>query len=189
MDTVENSNKIRKFKLIDKQGYLRYSVYREGKLKRYFVEGLFLQGIINGDGDLVNEKGDLLIVKGQLQFFEEVTPTTPDNLTAQDSLLWEQGSPLKAGLIVGKNFAGEDKYFLKYVGDTFVVLADSKGEETTTQIDNLRSLIKSDKEETFSEVLSAWRGQSLDNAFDGEGSLVHLGSFFDTMYTVMKGKS
>ena len=188
MGTVENSNEIRKFKLIDKHGYLRYNIYNESILNKYFDRDLQIQGFINKRGSLTNEGGELLIVKNEFQFFEEifneeVTTSTPD----KDSLLWEQGTPLKAGLIVGKNFAGEDKYFLKYVGDTFAVLADSKGEETTTQIDNLRSLIKSDKEETFNIVLSAWRGQSLDNAFDGEGSLVHLGSFFDVMYTVMKG--
>ena len=76
------------------------------------------------------------------------------------------------------NCSGDREFFVKYVGDYYVVLAD-KREETTSTISNLRSLVKSDKDVIFDEVLSLWKSQSLDNAYDNKSSVVHLESFFN----------
>lgn len=186
---MEEENKVRKFKLIDRQGYLSQHSFNRDILHR--VGGTF-SGYIEEDGSLSGH-GVTLITTNEFQFFEEITdeqetPVTKETSTAEETLYWQEDQPLTAGLIVGKKCSGENEYFVKYVGDFHVVLSD-KREETTSTISNLRSLVKSDKDVIFEEVLSEWRRQSLDNAYDNKSSTVHLGSFFDVVYQVMKGES
>lgn len=189
---MEEENKVRKFKLIDKQGYLDED--KENKsLVDYF--GDIFSGYEDDNGFIINDKtpSPLVIDRVEFQFFEEITDEQETSVTketspAEETLYWQEGQPLTAGLIVGKNCSGGREFFVKYVGDVYVVLAD-KREETTSTISNLRSLVKSDKDVIFEEVLSLWKSQSLDNAYDNKSSVVNLGSFFDTVYQVMKGES
>ena len=189
---MEEENKVRKFKLIDKQGYL--DEYEDNKsLVDYF--GDIFSGYEDDVGYIINDKVSptLVIDEFEFQFFEEITdeqetPVTKETSTAEETLYWQEDQPLTAGLIVGKKCSGENKYFVKYVGDFNVVLSD-KREETTSTIRNLRSLVKSDKDVIFDKVLSAWKSLLLDNSYDNKSSTVHLGSFFDVVYQVMKGES
>ena len=190
---MEEENKVRKFKLIDKQGYISNHSYNTTLL--YRVNSDIFSGIINQDDHLINRdiSDDSLISDDEFQFFEEITDeqetSVPKETPSPDeALYWQEDQPLTAGLIVGKKCSGENEYFVKYVGDFHVVLSDKQG-ETTSTIRNLRSLVKSDKDVIFEEVLSEWRRQSLDNAYDNKSSTVHLGSFFEVMYQVMKGES
>lgn len=189
---MEEENKVRKFKLIDKQGYL--DEYGDNKsLVDYF--GDIFSGYEDDIGYIINDKVSptLVIDEFEFQFFEEITDVQETSVPKEtpspdEALYWQEDQPLTAGLIVGKKCSGENEYFVKYVGDFHVVLSD-KREETTSTIRNLRSLVKSDKDVIFEEVLSEWRRQSLDNAYDNKSSTVPLGSFFDVMYQVMKGES
>ena len=189
---MEEENKVRKFKLIDKQGYLK-EVSSNQYVVDYFGE-IFL-GYEDVSGEIRNDSSpiNLIIDQHEFKYFEEITdeqetPATKETSSAEETLYWQEGQPLTAGLIVGKNCSGDREFFVKYVGEYYVVLAD-KREETTSTISNLRSLVKSDKDVIFDEVLSLWKSQSLDNAYDNKSSVVHLGSFFDTVYQVMKGES
>lgn len=189
---MEEENKVRKFRLIDKQGYLDED--KENKsLVDYF--GDIFSGYEDDNGFIINDKtpSPLVIDRVEFQFFEEITDeqetSVPKETPSPDeALYWQEGQPLTAGLIVGKKCSGENEYFVKYVGDFHVVLSD-KREETTSTISNLRSLVKSDKDVIFDKVLSVWKSRSLDNSYDNKSSIVHLGSFFDVMYQVMKGES
>lgn len=190
---MEEENKVRKFKLIDKQGYI--SNHSSNATLLYRVNSEIFSGIIDQDDHLINRNisNASLISEDEFQFFEEITDeqetsVTKETSSAEETLYWQEDQPLTAGLIVGKNCSGDREFFVKYVGDVYVVLAD-KREETTSTISNLRSLVKSDKDVIFDEVLSLWKSQSLDNAYDNKSSVVHLGSFFDTVYQVMKGES
>ena len=178
-------NKLRKFKLIDKQGWLKSNSCNSNIIVQYFKEDGTVEGIIDCYPKLRDSAGSkVLISSREFQFFEEIL-SEQETPTPEESLYWREGTPPKAGLIVGRNCSGDNEYFVKYVGDSFAVLAD-KREETTSAISNLRSLVKSDKEVIFEKVLSEWKGLSLDNTFDSKNSTVNLMSFFDVMYTVMK---
>lgn len=183
---MEEENKVRKFKLIDKQGYLK-EVSGNQYVVDYFGE-IFL-GYEDVSGEIRNDSSpiNLIIDQHEFKYFEEITDEQ-ETPALEETLYWHEGQPLTAGLIVGKNCSGDREFFVKYVGDYYVVLAD-KREETTSTISNLRSLVKSDKDVIFDEVLSLWKSQSLDNAYDNKSSVVHLESFFDTVYQVMKGES
>lgn len=192
---MEEENKVRKFKLIDKQGYI--SNHSSNATLLYRVNSEIFSGIIDQyeGGHLINRNisNTSLISEDEFQFFEEITDEQETSVTketspAEETLYWQEGQPLTAGLIVGKNCSGDREFFVKYVGDYYVVLSD-KREETTSAINNLRSLVKSDKDVIFDEVLSLWKSQSLSNACDNKSSVVNLGSFFDTVYQVMKGES
>ena len=190
---MNEENKLRKFKLIDKQGFLEAHHCNHDILAK--VGSLLFTGYIDGDGSLRSSKGKHaeLITQNEFQFFEETFVDQGTNLPTEkplveEDLYWKQDTPLKAGLIVGRNCSGANEYTVKYIGDTYAVLSD-KREETTSAISNLRSLVKSDKDVIFAEVLFAWKGKTLDNAFDDKGSIVNLGSFFDTVYQVMKGET
>lgn len=190
---MEEENKARKFKLVDKQGFLDAHSYNSSLLNE--VNSDIFSGTVDEEGHLINlgvSNASLISVE-EFQYFEEITDeqetSVPKETPSPDeALYWQEGQPLTAGLIVGKKCSGENEYFVKYVGDFHVVLSD-KREETTSTISNLRSLVKSDKDVIFEEVLSEWRRQSLDNAYDSKSSIVHLGSFFDVVYQVMKGES
>ena len=179
-------NKLRKFKLIDKQGWLSFHNSNSCLYRDYFDDQDMVEGVFNSLGSFVSIDGARVILTPELQFFKEILPEQ-ETPAPEESLYWREGTPLKAGLIVGRNCSGEREYFVKYVGDSFAVLAD-KREETTSAISNLHSLVKSEKEVVFERVLAAWKSKTLDNGFDGKRSTVNLGSFFDTMYTVMKGE-
>lgn len=188
---MEEENKVRKFRLIDREGYLFQNSFNRDILHSVGKYGT-LSGYIEEDGSL-SGYGVTLITTNEFQFFEEITDEQETSVTketspAEETLYWQEGQPLTAGLIVGKNCSGDREFFVKYVGDVYVVLAD-KREETTCTISNLRSLVRSDKDVIFDEVLSLWKSQSLDNAYDNKSSVVNLGSFFDTVYQVMKGES
>ena len=184
---MSEENKLRKFKLVDKEGYFSSSAANKRYYENCYTSKNCYEGYIDHRGDLMSEdnKG-FLIVPDEFKFFEEILPEQ-ETPALEESLYWREGTPLKEGLIVGRGCSGGREYFVKYVGDSNVVLADKRG-ETTSAISNLRSLVKSDKEAVFEKVLSAWKGLSLDNAYDSKDSVAHLGDFFDTMYTVMKGE-
>lgn len=184
---MSEENKLRKFKLIDKEGYLGSHTLNKDILE-CFGDEEFFEGYLDGDGELVNysASNSTLITTDEFKYFEEILPEK-ETPAPEESLYWREGTPLKTGLIVGRNCSGDREYFVKYVGDILAVLSD-KREETTSAISNLRSLVKSDKEVVFEKVLSAWKVLSLDNAYDNKDSIIHLGSFFDTMYTVIKGE-
>ena len=184
---MSEENKLRKFKLIDKGGYLENHSENDSILDCFGSEEIF-EGYMDVDGEVVNYlvSNRILIAAEEFKFFEEIL-SEQETPAPEESLYWREGTPLKAGLIVGRNCSGKREYFVKYVGAYNAVLAD-KREETTSAISNLRSLVKSDKEVVFEKVLSAWKGLSLDNAYDNKDSVAHIGSFFDTMYTVMKGE-
>ena len=176
-------NKLRKFKLIDKQGWLSFHGSNSCLYRDYFDDQDMVEGVFNSLGSFVSIDGARVILTPELKFFKEILPEQ-ETPTPEESLYWREGTPLKAGLIVGRNCSGEREYFVKYVGDSFAVLAD-KREETTSAISNLRSLVKSEKEVVFEKVLAAWKGLSLENAYDSRDN---LGSFFDLVYDVMKGE-
>lgn len=185
---MNEENKLRKFKLIDKEGYLR-SHTQNGVILEYYGGGEVVEGYLDSEGELVNYLvcNQTLITKFEFKYFEEVTSneeTPPIPVTHY----WQQGTPLKAGHIVGKNCSGDNEYTVKYIGDTYAVLSD-KRKETTSAISNLRSLVKSDKDVVFEKVLSAWKGTSIEGKLLRKDSVVRLGDLFDVMYTVMKGET
>lgn len=184
---MNEENKLRKFKLIEKEGYLSGHSQNEVILG-YYGSDEVVEGYLDSEGDLINYLvcNQTLITKSEFKYFAEVFPDTETPPTPVTPY-WQQGTPLEAGHIVGKNCSGDNEYTVKHTGDTYAVLSD-KREETTSAISNLRSLVKSDKDVIFAEVLSTWKGKTLDNAFDSKSSTVNLGSFFDTVYTVMKGE-
>ncbi|AKO61018.1 hypothetical protein AXI76_gp117 [Pseudoalteromonas phage H101] len=184
---MEEENKVRKFRLVDKQGFLGAHSYNSSLLNE--VNSDIFSGTVDEEGHLINRdiSNASLITTNEFQFFEEITDEQ-ETPALEETLYWQEDQPLTAGLIVGKNCSGDREFFVKYVGDYYVVLSD-KREETTSTISNLRSLVKSDKDVIFDEVLSLWKSQSLDNAYDNKSSVVHLESFFNIVYQVMKGES
>lgn len=196
---MSEENKLRKFKLIDKEGWLSGHSQNEVILG-YYGSDEIVEGYLDSDGDLVNYSicDQTLITKFEFKYFKEIfdnqgnLPSCGIEITEEGNVLtvklyWQENTPLEAGLIVGKKCCGEKEFTVKYAGRENVMLEDSNGEESTAPTGNLKSLIKSHKEVMFEKVLSAWKGQTLDTAFDDESSLVNLGGFFNVMYSVMKG--
>ncbi len=90
-------------------------------------------------------------------------------------------------MIVGRNCAGKSAFRVDYVGQEYCIVKDlSTKEEHSIQIKNLMSLKKSHKEETLEKVMSSWKGQSLDYAFDTGFSTAPIEKVFDLVYSVMK---
>lgn len=181
-------NRLRKFKLIDTEDYPIQAECNPNIFAQYFKEDNTVVGSIDKYGSLRNITDyQVLISKGEFEFFEEILheKETP---APEESLYWQENTPLEAGLIVGKKCCGEKEFTVKYAGRETVMLEASNGEESTAQRGHLKSLIKSDKEVMFEKVLSVWKSKTLDNGFDGKRSTVNLESFFDTVYSVMKGE-
>jgi hypothetical protein len=182
---MKEENKLRKFKLIDKEGYLNNHVSNKEILET-IKSDVFVGYEASGDIRNDDTPYKIIIDYYERKYFKEITDEQ-ETSPSDENIYWQEGQPLTAGLIVGKNCSGDKEFFVKYVGDIYAVLSDKRGEYTSL-ITNLKSVVKSDKDVIFEEVLSMWKGSSLNNAYDNRNSVVHLGSFFDTVYQVMKEK-
>lgn len=85
------SNKLRTFKLIDRDGFINNTGGNEFILENHLVDGCF-QGYIDSGEDLVYEydSNSVLILRGEFQFFKEVFP--------EETLNKEYNSPNKIPL-------------------------------------------------------------------------------------------
>ncbi len=161
-------NKLRKFKLIDEDGYLNSPSFP----KITAFEDLCLKGFIDTRGDLsiTTDMKHTLLVKGDLRFFEEILP---------EQTFWKENTPLEKSLIVGKKCQGEKAFQIEHVGKEIVLLKEvTSGKESCTTKDNLKSLLPDEDEILFQKVLSKWKNLTLDNAYDHRGSAVNLERFY-----------
>lgn len=167
-------DKLRKFKLIDKEGYFSNYPLNKDAYNKYFSEDGTITGYINESYLTKNNlKGDYgLISPCEFQFFEEILPE-------QENTFWKENTPLEKSLIVGKKCQGDKPFQIEHVGEEIVLLREvGSGKESCTTKDNLKGLLPDEDEILFQEVLSAWKGVSLDNAYDHRGSVVNLERFY-----------
>lgn len=166
--------KLRKFKLIDREGFLgRYST-NENILKGNLVSNC-LEGVVDSEGVLRNSCRSALINRTEFCFFEEVL----------EEILWDGVSQIEVGMTVSYR---NEPYKVEFLKDQQVLIEMETGLEIIHIID-LRPSKPSHKEETFDAFLKVWRSQSLDYAQDCKSSSATLGQVFDVCYnTFLQGK-
>lgn len=93
------NNKLRTFKLIDREGYLSSSSSNSLLIKEYLKDGCFT-GYMDWFGELVEEGTDKeLITNREFRFFKEVLPEenlpTNQNLSTQEPLSEDIGAKMR----------------------------------------------------------------------------------------------
>jgi hypothetical protein len=172
-------NKLRKFKLIDKEGFIAADEVNKGLLNKHLEEGGFISGYCNEDGNICS-CGNVytIICRDELLYFKEVTPYNVPCKKEEillEQTLWREDTPLEKSLIVGKKGQGDKPFQIEHVGEELVLLKEvDSGKESCSTKDNLKSLLPDEDEILFQKVLSNWQSTSLDNAYDYRGSVVSL---------------
>ena len=72
--------KVRKFKLVDRDGFINRNPRNKVIMNLYMDNGMF-EGVVDEDGDLVpvvTGDGDILISENEFEYFEEVTEVPSD---------------------------------------------------------------------------------------------------------------
>ncbi len=171
-------NKLRKFKLIDKECYFSNCHINKKSYDEYFSEEGTVEGYVR-EGYLFksDSHGSIAVIApSEWGFFEEILP---------EQEYWKENTPLEKSLLVGKKCQGEKAFQIEHVGEEIVLLKEvTSGKESCTTKDNLKSLLPDEEEILFQKVLSKWKGLTLDNAYDHRGSVVNLERFYDVVKEV-----
>ncbi len=174
-------NKLRKFKVIDEEGFISKIFGNDVLIREYLKEGCFI-GYIDQENDLVHpEMPNLTLIDSggrEFKYFKEIP-------LEQEQEYWKENTPLEKSLLVGKKCQGEKAFQIEHVGEEIVLLREvASGKESCTTKDNLKSLLPDEEEILFQKVLSKWKGLTLDNAYDHRRSVVNLGKFYDVVKEV-----
>ncbi len=168
-----SDKKLRKFKLIDREGYFDAFETNEVDFLRHGKGDCFV-GHIDGCEDLIVE-GVTVISGNEFEYFDEVTmkDTAPIYWDGKDT------KDIEVGMIVMYEGESAECTVLFVASDKVVV---DFNEVTTLHKDRLGSAQPTPRELAFTRFLSEWQKQSLDCAHDDASTVASLKKVFEFAY-------
>ena len=172
------------YKLVDKKSWFACNTLNSQMLEEMpeLLTGFKLDKATDIDGWY---KDNMVISGKEYRFFEIVTKTENKQF---NGILWDGTSKLEVGMVVKVNEGAE--YLINFINKTGTKLSASNtfnDRLVILNIDECEAATKTEKELTFEKVMSAWKHQSLDFAYDTRDSKATIESVFDVVYEVMRG--
>ncbi len=186
---MSKEKKLRKFKLVDRVGYL--SGDDSTDVLDNYLSGGCLEGIIDCCGDLSSSDGRVtMIYKTEFKYFEEVievplTKTVNVNVTIQPTktppTYWDgkDTNDIEVGMVVGYKGKEFPVKFTHY-GQVVLFLGASRLQVVPNEL--LKRAQPTPRELAFTRFLSAHKSRGLDFAHDDVGSRTTLGQAFDVFW-------
>ena len=163
------------WKLVDKEGYFRESVYNKSFYDHYFINDIVTLSEIRADGcGLVGDDEDV-IAEEEFKYFEpvEYTEVPPLKECVQ---LWDGITPLREGMIIGVDTCGDKRFNVILIKGSQVLVTAVFGDGmlSLVSLGYINSLIISPKEQFCDLMLNKVRSQSLDFAYDTSWDIKEL---------------